>query len=145
MSPALTVERIGPGGTVARLTLSRPDIHNAFDAALIGELRATFAALAREGPTELRAVILRGDGPSFCAGADVAWMRAAAKLDVEANEQDAMAMADVFRPRHLSCPVIARVTARRSVAASAVRGRRRGDRQQRPVRVHGDAPGILPP
>ena len=61
MSPALTVERIGPGGAVARLTLSRPDVHNAFDAALIGELRAAFAALAREGPTELRAVVLRGD------------------------------------------------------------------------------------
>lgn len=110
MSPALTVERIGPGGTVARLTLSRPDIHNAFDAALIGELRATFAALAREGPTELRAVMLRGDGPSFCAGADVAWMRAAAELDVEANEQDAMAMADMFETLD-TCPVpvIARV------------------------------------
>jgi methylglutaconyl-CoA hydratase len=110
MSPALTVERIGPASTVARLTLSRPDIHNAFDAALIGELRATFAALAREGPTELRAVILRGDGPSFCAGADIAWMRAAAELDVGANEQDAMAMADMFETVD-TCPVpvVARV------------------------------------
>jgi len=110
MSPALTVERIGPGGAVARLTLSRPDVHNAFDAALIGELRAAFAALAREGPTELRAVVLRGDGPSFCAGADIAWMRAAAELDVEGNEQDAMAMADMFESVD-TCPVpvIARV------------------------------------
>lgn len=110
MSPALTVERIGPGGTVARLSLSRPDLHNAFDAALIGELRTAFAALAREGPTELRAVILRGDGPSFCAGADIAWMRAAATLGVEANEQDAMAMADMFEAVD-TCPVpvIARV------------------------------------
>ena len=110
MSPAVTVERTGPAGTVARLTLTRPDVHNAFDAALISELRASFAALAREGPTELRVVVLAGTGPSFCAGADVAWMRAAATLDVEANEQDAMAMADMFEQVD-TCPVpvIARV------------------------------------
>lgn len=104
MSGALTVERIGPGGVVARLTLSRPDVHNAFDAALIGDLRAAFTTLAREGPTELRAVVLRGAGPSFCAGADIAWMRAAAALDVEGNEQDAMAMADMFETVD-TCPV----------------------------------------
>lgn len=110
MSGALTVERVGPGGVVAQLTLSRPDVHNAFDAASIGELRAAFATLAREGPTELRAVVLRGEGPSFCAGADIAWMRAAAALDVEGNEQDAMAMADMFETVD-TCPVpvIARV------------------------------------
>jgi methylglutaconyl-CoA hydratase len=110
MSPALTVERIGPADSVVRLTLSRPDVHNAFDAVLIGELRAVFAALSREGPTQLRAVVLRGDGPSFCAGADIAWMRAAAALGVEANEQDAMAMADMFESVD-TCPVpvIARV------------------------------------
>ncbi|MDP9483946.1 MAG: enoyl-CoA hydratase-related protein, partial [Chloroflexota bacterium] len=67
-------------------------------------------ALGREGPTELRAVVLAGAGPSFCAGADVAWMRAAARLDVEANEQDAMALADMFETID-TCPVpvIARV------------------------------------
>lgn len=110
MSPALTVERIGPGGAVARLTLSRPDVHNAFDAVLIGELRAAFGAFAREGPIQLRAVILGGDGPSFCAGADIDWMRAAAALDVEGNEQDALAMADMFESVD-TCPVpvIARV------------------------------------
>jgi len=110
MSPALIVERTGPGGVVARVTLARPDAHNAFDAGLIAELRATFLAFAREGPTELRAVVLAGDGPSFCAGADVTWMRAAAALEVEANEQDAMAMAEMFEAID-TCPVpvIARV------------------------------------
>jgi methylglutaconyl-CoA hydratase len=55
-------------------------------------------------------VVLKGDGPSFCAGADVAWMRAAMSLDVEGNEQDAMAMADMFEAID-TCPVpvIARV------------------------------------
>src|SRR5256714_11462349 len=106
----LVVERTGPGGVVARVTLNRPDVHNAFNATLIAELRTAFAALAREGPTELRAVVLAGAGPSFCAGADVAWMRAAMALDVEGNEQDAMAMADMFEAID-TCPVpvIARV------------------------------------
>ena len=59
---------------------------------------------------ELRAVVLAGDGPTFCAGADIDWMRAAMQLDVEANEQDAMAMADMLDAID-TCPVpvIARV------------------------------------
>jgi methylglutaconyl-CoA hydratase len=58
----------------------------------------------------LRAVVLAGAGPSFCAGADVSWMRAAMSLDVEANEQDAMAGAEMFEAID-TCPVpvIARV------------------------------------
>lgn len=106
----MRVERSGPGGSIARLTLDRPDVHNAFDATLIADLRSVFGALAREGPTDLRVVVLAGEGPSFCAGADIAWMRAAASLDVEANEQDAMAMADMFESID-TCPVpvIARV------------------------------------
>jgi methylglutaconyl-CoA hydratase len=110
VSPALRLERSGPDGIVARVTLARPDVHNAFDASMIGELRATFAAFARENPEQLRVVVLDGDGPTFCAGADIAWMRAAMALDVEGNEQDAMAMADMFEAID-TCPVpvIARV------------------------------------
>ena len=110
MSSALRLERTGPAGVVARVTLSRPEIHNAFDAALIAELRSTFAVLAHEGPTQLRAVVLAGDGPSFCAGADLRWMRAAMTLDTEGNEQDAMAMADMFEVIDTCpAPVVARV------------------------------------
>ena len=106
----LRVDRSGPGDVVARVTLARPDVHNAFDASVIAELRAAFAALTRETPEQLRAVVLAGDGPSFCAGADVAWMRAAMELDVEGNEQDAMAMADMFETLdQCPVPVIARV------------------------------------
>ena len=110
VSPALRLERSGPGDAVARVTLARPEVRNAFDASLISELRAAFTALAREGPTQLRVVVLGGDGPTFCAGADIAWMRAAMALDVEGNEQDAMAMADMFEAID-TCPVpiIARV------------------------------------
>ena len=95
---------------MARVTLARPEVHNAFDASLIGELRAAFAGLAREDAAALRVVVLEGQGPTFCAGADIAWMRAAMRLDVEGNEQDAMAMADMFEAID-TCPVpvIARV------------------------------------
>src|SRR3954464_2381901 len=106
----LRLERTGPDGSVARVTLARPDVHNAFDATLIATLRTTFAGLAREGPTRLRVVVLAGEGPSFCAGADIDWMRAAMALDTEGNEQDAMAMADMFEALD-TCPVpvVARV------------------------------------
>ena len=82
--PAVRVERSGPGGVVARVSLARPEVHNAFDASTIAELRTAFAVLAREEPTTLRAVVLAGDGPSFCAGADIAWMRAAMSPDCAA-------------------------------------------------------------
>jgi methylglutaconyl-CoA hydratase len=110
VSPAVRLDRSGPDGVVARVSLARPEVHNAFDASVIAELRAAFAALAREEPTSLRVVVLAGDGPSFCAGADIGWMRAAMALDVEGNEQDAMAMADMFEAID-TCPVpvVARV------------------------------------
>lgn len=106
----LRIDRTGPGRVIARVTLSRPDVHNAFDASLIAELRATFASLAKEAPEELRAVVLAGEGRTFCAGADITWMRAAMQLDTEGNEQDAMAMAEMFETID-TCPVpvIARV------------------------------------
>jgi methylglutaconyl-CoA hydratase len=110
VSEFVHVERGGPNDAVARVTLDRPDVHNAFNATLIDELRLAFAALERETPTELRVVVLAGNGPSFCAGADIDWMRAAMQLDVEANEHDAMAMADMLETID-TCPVpvIARV------------------------------------
>jgi methylglutaconyl-CoA hydratase len=110
VSDALRVERSEPDGVVARVTLARPAVHNAFDAALIGELRAAFAGLAREPASSLRAVDLAGEGPTFCAGADISWMRAALELDVEANEQDAAAMADMFETLDTCpAPIVARV------------------------------------
>jgi methylglutaconyl-CoA hydratase len=92
------------------VTLNRPDRHNAFDASLSAELRRTFAALERDSATDLRAVVLAGVGQRFSAGADIDWMRAAMSLDVEGNEQDAMAMADMFEAID-TCPVpvVARV------------------------------------
>ena len=69
-----------------------------------------FAAPGPRAARRAAGVVLAGDGPSFCAGADLAWMRAALALDREANEQDAMAMAEMFEAIDTCpAPVIARV------------------------------------
>ena len=110
MPDLLSIERTGPRGVIARVTLNRPEVHNAFNAELIGELRRTFRKLADEPANQLRAVVLAGAGPSFCAGADVSWMRASLGLSREQNEQDAMVMAEMFDAiDHCPVPVIARV------------------------------------
>jgi methylglutaconyl-CoA hydratase len=108
MSAVLRIER---AEAVARITLARPEVRNAFNAELIGELRAAFEALAAETPATLRGVVLAGEGAVFCAGADVEWMRAAIGLSVEDNERDAAAMQAMFATID-ACPVpvIARVT-----------------------------------
>ena len=68
-----------------RVTLARPGRRNAFDAALIDELTAAFADVG-----DARAVVLRGDGPSFSAGADVEWMRSSVELSFDENVADAL-------------------------------------------------------
>ena len=95
---------------IAHVTLARPEVRNAFNAALIAELRATFEHLSAEPATELRGVILAGEGRAFCAGADVEWMRAAVTLGVEDNERDAAAMQAMFAAIDACpAPVVARV------------------------------------
>jgi methylglutaconyl-CoA hydratase len=79
---ALRIERDGP---VLRVTLSRPERRNAFDAALIGELTDAFKNVG-----DARAVVLAGEGESFCAGADVEWQRASIDLTYEENVEDAL-------------------------------------------------------
>ena len=66
--------RVERHGFAAYVTLARPDVHNAFNARLIAELQAAFQVLGADDG--VRAIVLRGDGPSFCAGADLNWMRA---------------------------------------------------------------------
>jgi methylglutaconyl-CoA hydratase len=79
---ALRIERDGP---VLRVTLARPERRNAFDAALIAELTDAFANVG-----DARAVVLAGEGESFCAGADVDWQRSSIDLSYEENVEDAM-------------------------------------------------------
>ena len=70
-------------GGILRVTLARPERRNAFDAALIGELADVFADVG-----DARAVVLAGDGPSFCAGADVEWQRSSIDLSYDENVED---------------------------------------------------------
>lgn len=107
MSGPLRLER---DGAIARVTLARPEVRNAFDAGLIAALRNAFETLASEPPAELRGVVLAGDGPVFCAGADVEWMRAAVGLTIEENERDARSMQAMLDAID-ACPVpvVARV------------------------------------
>jgi methylglutaconyl-CoA hydratase len=79
---ALRIER---DGEILRVILSRPERRNAFDAALIGELTAAFADVG-----DARVVLLAGEGPSFCAGADVEWQRASIDLSYDENVEDAL-------------------------------------------------------
>jgi methylglutaconyl-CoA hydratase len=98
----LSVER---DGDVLRITLARPEQRNAFNAQLIGELSEAFVDVGRA-----RAVVLAGEGPSFCAGADVEWMRSSADLSLEENVNDANAMRRMFESIDACpAPVVARV------------------------------------
>jgi methylglutaconyl-CoA hydratase len=103
----VTVTQDGP---ITRVTLTRPDVRNAFNADLIEALREAFAVLNAEPPDALRAVVLAGEGPFFSAGADVEWMRRSIGLSFEDNERDAAAMHAMFATIDVCpVPVIARV------------------------------------
>jgi methylglutaconyl-CoA hydratase len=96
------VEREGP---VLRVTLARPERRNAFDAELIRELGEAFVDVGKA-----RAVVLAGEGASFCAGADVDWMRASVGLSFDENVADANAMRQMFEAiDNCPAPVVARV------------------------------------
>ncbi|HUQ26019.1 MAG TPA: enoyl-CoA hydratase/isomerase family protein [Burkholderiales bacterium] len=93
---------------VARVTLNRPEVRNAFDDALIASLRKTFDELG--GDPSVRVVVLAGSGPAFCAGADLNWMKRMAGYDHAANLRDAQALADMLATLdRMPKPTIARV------------------------------------
>jgi methylglutaconyl-CoA hydratase len=77
--------RIERDGAVLRITLAKPERRNAFDAELIRELHDAFSDVG-----DARVVVIAGDGPSFCAGADVEWQRSAIDLSYEENVEDAL-------------------------------------------------------
>jgi methylglutaconyl-CoA hydratase len=103
--PTISITEDGP---VARVTLARPEVRNAFNAELIRDLRDTFARLS--DAQGIRAVVLSGEGKSFCGGADVQWMRGALDLSYDENVADAEAMSDMFRAiDRCSKPVVGRI------------------------------------
>jgi methylglutaconyl-CoA hydratase len=92
MSDQLVLQKIDKG--VGRLTLNRPEVHNAFDDALIAQLTA--ALLALEADRRVRVVILAAAGKSFSAGADLAWMQRMAGYSEAENLEDARALAGLM-------------------------------------------------
>ena len=95
-------------GPVATVTLRRPEAHNALNAALIEEVGRCFEELAED--ESVRVVVLTGEGPSFCAGADVGYMRDTSRFSYEENLEDARRLADMFLAvDDLPKPVVARV------------------------------------
>ncbi|UCD05892.1 MAG: enoyl-CoA hydratase/isomerase family protein [candidate division WOR-3 bacterium] len=93
---------------VAVVTFNRPEVHNAFDDVMIGELAETFDRLAAQ--TEVRAVVLTGEGKSFCAGADLNWMRRVKDYSYDDNLKESLELSDMLYKAY-SCPkpTIARV------------------------------------
>ncbi|HRE15092.1 MAG TPA: enoyl-CoA hydratase-related protein, partial [Usitatibacteraceae bacterium] len=105
MTQTLVIERQGP---VALATLARPEKHNAFDDALVAELTEALREL--EADDAVRVVVLSATGRSFCAGADLNWMRRMAGYSREDNQRDAMALAALMRTLdQFGKPTIARV------------------------------------
>ncbi|HEX3454121.1 MAG TPA: enoyl-CoA hydratase-related protein [Gaiellaceae bacterium] len=97
--------RVERDGRLLRVTLARPERRNALDAELIAELTAAFADVG-----DARCVILAGEGDSFCAGADVEWMRAAAGLSYEENVADSTRLRRMYEAiDHCAAPVVAPV------------------------------------
>ena len=93
---------------VARVTLNRPEKHNAFDDVMIRTLHQTFASL--EDDKRVRVVVLQANGKSFSAGADATWMKRMATYTAEENQRDAMALASMLdKLNSLNKPTIARV------------------------------------
>jgi methylglutaconyl-CoA hydratase len=98
--------RVERDGAVLRVRLARPERRNAFDAATIAELTAAFSDVGHD----VRAVVLSGDGPSFCAGADVEWQRSSIDLTEDENAADAgrlLAMCEAVDG--CAAPVVARI------------------------------------
>ena len=87
--------KISRAGAVATVALNRPDVRNAFDDVLIGELTAAFSELGAD--PAIRVVVLTGEGPVFCAGADVNWMKRSISYTQEQNKADALRMSAMFR------------------------------------------------
>lgn len=93
---------------IATVTLNRPEVRNAFNDEVIAELAATLAEYGAR--PEVRCIVLAGNGPSFCAGADLNWMKRMASYTHEENVADARALAQMLRVLYrCEKPTIARV------------------------------------
>ena len=107
MSKLETLEVVESEGVVS-IGLNRPDVHNAFNDILIREMVELFDGF--EGREDLRAIVLRGDGKNFCAGADLNWMAGMVDYDRNENIRDSAELAKMFATINESpVPVIGRI------------------------------------
>lgn len=81
--------------SVATITLNRPEVHNAFDEQTILDLTAAFQKAANDA--DVRVIVLRGEGKSFCAGGDLNWMRRSAEYTYDENVKDAMNLGTLLK------------------------------------------------
>lgn len=91
-----------PTPHVAEVWLNRPEVRNAFNDGVVAELTAAFDQLGSD--PDLRAIVLGGHGKAFCAGADLAWMRAMARYSWDENQADAARLAHMLWTVY-RCPV----------------------------------------
>ena len=96
--PAITISSVGHCATV---TLNRPEVRNAFNDEVIAELTRTFTQLGQD--PQVRAIVLAAEGPAFCAGADLNWMRRMADYSHAENLLDAAQLAEMLRVIY-TCP-----------------------------------------
>lgn len=103
-----TTIRVVRDNTIATVTLGRPDSHNALEIKMLHELTSIFEACSMD--EDIRVVVLTAEGPSFCAGADLNWMKDSVGLTLEENKIEAGRLAKLFQSiRNCTKPVIARV------------------------------------
>ena len=95
-------------GRATWIWMARPEVHNAFNEALIGDLTAAFAAA--DADPEVRVIVLAGEGKNFSAGADLNWMREQGTAALEDNLADARRLAELYRTiSQCETPTVARV------------------------------------
>ncbi len=95
-------------GRIAHVTINRPELHNAFNDVVIAELTTAMRELGAR--SDVRVIVLRSEGRSFCAGADIHWMKRMVDYSVAENIADATEMAEMLRAiRECPRPVVARV------------------------------------
>lgn len=95
MNETSTIRIDRPAPAVARVTLARPEVRNAFNETVIAELTQAFRAL--DADDSVRVVVLAADGTAFCAGADLNWMRRMAGYTRDENLADAQGLAEMLR------------------------------------------------
>lgn len=93
---------------VARITFSRPEVHNAFNNDMIAEMLDVVQVLRQ--PSDVRVVVLTGEGKSFCAGADVNWMRSVLHFSFEENVEESLKLAEMMQGIYsLDLPTLAMI------------------------------------